>query len=104
MAKSAADVRRYNTDLALLYAHAIGQAVANDMRHLGAGIKRELVEAPIEGGDHPASLQRRHALPRGRYLACHLDRRIEGRRDIDLEGAFEKNIVAPMLMHQRRPR
>ena len=82
-------------------AQAIGQAVANDVRHLGAGVERELVEAMIEGRDHAAPLERGHALPRGRYFARHLDGRIEGRCDIDLEGAFEKDVVAPMLMDKR---
>jgi len=72
------------------------------VRHLGAGIKRQLVEAMIEGGDHTAALERRHALARRRYFARHLDGCIERRRDIDLEGAFEKDIVAPVLMDERR--
>jgi hypothetical protein len=88
VAKSAADVGRHDPDAALLDAKAIGQAVAHDVRHLGAGIQRELIEAVIEGGDHAAAFQRRHALPRGRYFARHLDRRIQRRRDVDLEQAF----------------
>ena len=100
--ESAADVRRHDSDLPLLDAQTIGQAVAHDVRHLRAGIKRELVEAVIEGGDHAAPFKRRHALTRGRYFARHLDRRIEGRRDIDLDGAFEKDVVAPMLVDERR--
>ena len=69
-----------------------------------AGIERELVEAVIEGRDDAAAFQRRHALPRGRDLARHLDRRIERLRDVDLEIGFEKDVVAPMLVHQRRAR
>src|SRR5216683_8313680 len=99
--KSAADVRRDNPDLALFDAQAIGQAVANDVRHLGAGVERELVEAMIERRDHAAPLERGHALPRGRYFARHLDGGIEGLCDIDLEGAFEKDVVTPVLMDKR---
>jgi hypothetical protein len=53
-----ADVRRHDPDSALLHAQTIGQAIANDVRHLGAGIKRQLVEAMIEGGDHATPLER----------------------------------------------
>src|SRR3984893_4064345 len=82
VAESAANIGRYDTDLALLHAHAVRQAVANDVRNLRASIKRELIEAMIEGGDHAAPLERRHALACGRYFACHLDGGVECRRDI----------------------
>ena len=95
VAKSAADIGRHDADAALLDAKAIGQAVAHDVRHLRAGIERELVEAMIEGGDHAAPFQRRHALARGRYFARHLDRRIERRRDIDLEQRFRERRCRP---------
>jgi hypothetical protein len=57
MAEPAADIGRYDTDLALIHAHAIRQAVAHDVRHLRAGVERELIEAVIEGRDHAASLE-----------------------------------------------
>ena len=67
-------------------------------------MQRELIEAAVEGRDHAAPFERRHALPRGRDLARHLDRRIERLGDVDLEIGFEEDVVAPVLVHQRRTR
>src|SRR5260370_12474586 len=77
--------------------------VAYEVVHLGAGIKPALSEPVIEACDHTAPLERGHALPRRRYFARHFNGRIEGRRDIDLEGAFEKNVVAPMFVDECGP-
>ena len=48
----------------------IGEAVAHDVRHLRAGVERELVEPVVEGGDDAAAFHRRHALARGRDFAA----------------------------------
>ena len=75
--KSPTDVRRYDANSALLDTETIGEAVTNNVRHLGAGIKRELVEPVIERRDHAASFKRGHALPGSRYFARHPDGCIE---------------------------
>src|SRR4029450_10809315 len=90
MPEAAADIGRNDPDATLLHAKAFGKPAARDVRHLGRGMERELVETVIEGRDHAAPLERRHALPRGRYLARHLDRRVKRPGDIDLEIGFEK--------------
>ena len=56
--EAAADVGGDDTDSALLHAEALGKAAARDVRHLGRGIERELVETMIEGRDHAAPLER----------------------------------------------
>src|SRR6266850_7012811 len=99
MSKATADIRRNDTNLALLHAEAFGQTTARDMRHLRCGIERELIEAVIEGRDDATPLERRHALPCGRYLARHLDRRVERAGDVDFEIGLEENVIAPMIMH-----
>src|SRR4029077_12360337 len=103
-AEATADVRGDDANLALLHAETIGKAVARDVRHLRTRIERELIEAVIEGRNDAAAFERRHALPRGRYLTRYLDRRIEGRRDIDLEIGLEEDVVAPIFMNQSRTR
>ena len=65
-------------------------------------LNKKQTESGGRAANDAAALERRHALPRRRYLTRHLDRRIERPGDVDLEIGFEKDVVAPMLVHQRR--
>ncbi len=100
--KTAADVGRDDTDLAFFHAETFGKTATGDVRHLGRRMQRELVGPAIEGRDHATAFERGHALPRGRDLARHLDRRVERGGDVDLVMGLEEDVVAPMLVHQGR--
>ena len=104
VAEAAADVGRDDADAAFFQAEAFGEAGADDMRHLARGVENELVGAVVEHGDAAAPLDRRHALATRRDRARDLDRRIEGRRDPGVDRGLEKDVVAPMLVHEGRAR
>ena len=65
-------------------------------------MQRQLLEAPVPEGDHAAPFDRRHALAGGADLARDLDRRVERLADVDIDEGLEKDVVAPVLVHQRR--
>src|SRR5262245_65327820 len=77
VAKSPADVRRDDADLALVEAETLGEPGAHDVRHLTSRVDRQLLEPRVPEGDNAAPLDRRHALPSGADLAGDLDRRVE---------------------------
>ncbi len=52
----------------------------------------------------PSSLHRRHALARGRNFAGNFDRRAVRRFHVYVDERLEKDVVAPMLVEQRRIR
>ena len=104
VAKPAADIRRDDSNLDLLDPQALGKAVAYDVRLLVAGMKHKLLHPVVPSGDRSAAFHRRHALARRGDFARDLDRRVERRFHVDVDERLEKDIVAPVLMKQRRTR
>src|SRR3984957_10190307 len=74
------------------------------MWHLAARVQNELIHAAVPIGDRAASLHRSHALAGCGNLASDLDRRIEGRLDIDIDERLKERVVAPLLVQERRVR
>src|SRR3954471_9559657 len=60
----------------------------------------DLVEAVVEMDYGAATLDRRHALPACGKGPGHLDRRVEGGRDVHVDEGFEEDVVAPMLVDE----
>jgi len=105
VAETAADVGRDHPHLAVLEAQAVGQAGAHDVRHLGRAVDGELLEAAVPERDHALALDRRHALAGRAQLARHGDRGRCRRRPVArLDESLEEDVVAPVLMQQRRAR
>ena len=105
VAEAAADVGRDHPHLAVLEAEAVGKAGAHDVRHLGRAVDGELLEAAVPEGHHALALDRRHALTGRADLARDLDRRRRHRRPVArLDEGLEEDIVAPVLVEQRRAR
>ena len=104
VAEAAAHVGGDDAHLAMIEAQAFRKPGAHDVRHLAGGIEGELFEPGIPPGDHAAALDRRHGLARGANFARHLDRRVQRLGDVDFDRSFEKDIVAPMFVHQRAAR
>ena len=102
VAKAPAHIGRHHADATLVYAQAFGQTGAHDVRHLRRGVDGELLEPAVIPGEHAATFHRRHRLARGADAPLHAD----GRSALDvakvsIDQGFQKNIVAPLLMHQR---
>ena len=75
------------------------------MGKLGRRGHGELAEPRVPLGEHALALDRRHALACGADLARHPDRGARGDRlDVVLHAGLEKDVVAPVLVDQRRVR
>ena len=105
VAEAAADIGRDHADLALVQPQAFGEARAHDVRLLRRGVHDELAEPRLPLGDHAAALERAHGLARGAQLARDGDGGLglDG-LEVDVDGGGEKEVVAPVLVHQRRAR
>ena len=105
VAEAAADVGRDDPYLPLLEAEAIREPGANDVRHLARGVDDEHLEAPVPLREDAASLDRRHALARSAKRARHRHRcaGLE-RAQIRVNERLEKDVVAPVLVQERRVR
>ena len=101
IAEAAADIGRDYADLSLIDPEALAEAIARDVRHLVGAVQGELVQPAIESRDDAAALDRRHALPRGRDFSRDADRRVDSLLEADIEEGFEKEVVAPFLVHER---
>ena len=103
VAEAAADVGRHHANLALVDAQALGEARAHDMRLLGRGVDDQLAQPRMPTGDHAAPLDRAHDLARGAQLARDRDGSLGLHGlEVHVDVGGEKEIVAPMLVHQRR--
>ena len=107
VAEPAADIGRDDADLAFVEPETLGEAGSHDMRDLGRRRKAQQLQTPIPFGDGAASLDRRHRLARGAQRPCHRHRGLllEGLHiGVALDEGLEKDVVAPMFVHQRRAR
>ena len=105
VAEAAADIGRHHADLALVQPETFGETRAHDVRLLGRGVHDQLAQPRVPLRDHAAALERAHDLARGAQLARHRDGGLglDG-LEVHVDGAGEKEVVAPVLVHQRRAR
>ena len=105
VAEPAADVRRDDADAPLVDAETLREPGAVDVRHLRRRMDGELVEPPVVVRHHAAPLDRRHALARGADAPPHADRGARADAcEIVVDHGLEHDVVAPVLVHERRPR
>ena len=105
IAEPAADIGRHHADRFLRQAEAFREAGADDMRHLRRGMEHDLLQPAVPFGDQPAALDRRHMLAGRAQAAAYDDRRAVADGVLaDIGAAFEEDIVAPMVVQQRRAR
>ena len=103
VAEPAADIGRDHPDAGEVHVEAFGEPVAHDMRELRGRDHGELAQPRVPLGEHALALDRRHALARGAHLARHLDRGAGGdARDVVLDDGLQEDVVAPVLVDQRR--
>ena len=103
VAEAAADIGRHHADLALVQPEAFGKPRAHDVRLLGRGVHDELAQPRVPLRDHAAPLERAHDLAGGAQLARHRHGRLglDG-LEVHVDGAGEIEVVAPVLVHERR--
>jgi hypothetical protein len=105
VSEAAADIRCYDADLSMIEAEALGETRAHDVRQLCRRMEDELPEPRVTLRDERAPLERRHALARGAQGPADPDRRRPRYLgEIVVDEGFERDIVAPRLVHQRRVR
>src|ERR1700730_18501716 len=106
VAEAAPNIGRDYTDTPLLEAEALGQAGAHDVRELRGTVHRELIHTAVPERNHPFTLHRYGRLTVHPELALDHDRSLRRNRiEFTAVGeSLEYDIVAPLLMQQRRAR
>ena len=105
VAESAADVGDDDAHLILIEPETLRESGADDVRHLARGMEHEHPEPPVPVREHPAALDRRHALARGAKRAGDGYRGLASDSgQVAIDHRLEKHVVAPLRMQQRRIR
>ena len=109
VAKTTADVGRDHADLAFVQAKAAGQSGTVDVRHLRRGMYDQLTQALVPVRHDTASFQRRRALSSRAQAPLDTDRcapthPVEVAVGVSVDSGLQKNVIAPVLVHERRAR
>src|SRR4029079_15718040 len=102
VSEAATDIGSDDTHLSFVKTQTLRQSGADDMRHLACRIECKLLKPRMPQCHSPASLDRRHTLPRRPDLPGDLDRSVQRLLEIGTDKGFEENVVAPVLMNKRR--
>ncbi len=103
VAEATADIGGDDPDLALAQPQTFREPGAHDVRLLGGGVDDELTEARVPLGDDAAALEGAHGLTGGAQLARHRHGGLGlDRLEIHIRGAGEVEVVAPVLVDERR--